>query len=85
MLRRLVFARSAPATGLVRGLVAGCRADATVVDAGFDGGSYSDLERTDATSDLTTDRHVTDDALAAPNRYRRRVPIGTTFYLATHR
>lgn len=38
MLRRLVFARSASASGLFLGLLAGCRADATVVDAGLDGG-----------------------------------------------
>ena len=51
---------------------------------GSTGGSYSDLERTDATSDRTTDRPVTDDALAAPNPARRRVPIGTAFYLDPH-
>ena len=81
MLRRLLFARFASVAGLVLGLLAGCSADAPVVDAGLDAGAASDLGRTDATSDLATDRPGTEDALAARPPDRRRVPVGTTFYL----
>jgi hypothetical protein len=80
MLRRLHDARLVPAVGLALGLLHGCSGDAPIVDADLDAGRVTDLGRADIPADLAADR-PSDNAAIAPTPDRRRVPVGSTFYL----
>lgn len=79
MLRLLHLRPRSAAAGLALGLLQGCSDEPTSLDAGLDAGLVTDLGRADVPSDLAADRPS--DASIAPSPDRRRVPVGSTFYL----